>query len=143
MEPKILILFGAGASHGAGGLNAIPPLGITLFEELSERYPNTWGKLPPQTNELFQKNFEFGMEQIYSKLDNMNDLLKDMAKYFSKFNIIDPYSNLYFKLIECYLQPIRSDELLLSTINYDCLIELAALLLNPSITHWVKNEVGC
>jgi hypothetical protein len=40
----IVILFGAGASFGAGHvLPAAPPLGLALYDALATQYPNVWG----------------------------------------------------------------------------------------------------
>lgn len=44
---SIIVLFGAGASYGAGSvLPSIPPLGSSLYQELSSMFPATWGSLP-------------------------------------------------------------------------------------------------
>lgn len=43
-EPGIVILFGAGASYGAGHvLPEAPPLGEKLYNALATQYPNEWG----------------------------------------------------------------------------------------------------
>ena len=42
-EPDTVILFGAGASYGAGHIQPeAPPLGEGLYEALATHYPNEW-----------------------------------------------------------------------------------------------------
>ena len=41
---SVVILFGAGASYGAGNvLPYPPPLGRDLYDKLSDEFPATWG----------------------------------------------------------------------------------------------------
>jgi hypothetical protein len=43
-----VVLFGAGASYGAGGIVPdSPPLGWDLYDRLCRCYPDSWGALPP------------------------------------------------------------------------------------------------
>jgi len=59
-----LVLFGAGASVGAG-LRASPPLTSSLFSELKIFAPHNWGTLTEEEQLLFQPpNFEKGMEKL-------------------------------------------------------------------------------
>ena len=43
-----------------------PPLGIRLYSQLKIQYPQTWGKLPQNFDELLNKNFEEGMMSIFN-----------------------------------------------------------------------------
>ena len=140
MTKKVLILFGAGASNGSGGILDPPPLGRDLFTRLSNQFPNSWGKLSEKYRSKFSENFEKGMEMFYNEVDDYTQYLKDMTIFFSKFKIDYFKENLYWILISKYIHPLESTELMLSTINYDCLIELAALQFNPNITYWGKNK---
>jgi hypothetical protein len=136
MIPNGVLFFGAGASHGVGGVNSIPPLGTQLFSELTKRFPESWGKILPIDARLFAQNFEYGMDSIYGKLPNTSDLLKEMAIYFSKFDIIDANGNLYYKLIQILQSEIGLKKIILSTLNYDCLIELALLISGFGVKYW-------
>ena len=43
-DRDIVILFGAGASYGAGHvLPQVPPLGPNLYDALAAQYPDKWG----------------------------------------------------------------------------------------------------
>ena len=43
-DRDIVIVFGAGASYGAGHvLPEAPPLGLDLYDALATQYPNVWG----------------------------------------------------------------------------------------------------
>jgi len=127
MQPKVIILCGAGASKGSGGLNKLPPLGGELFQE----FPKSWGSVPLGLSIYFDGHFEDGMEKILAsgKYD-IGILQKDMAIYFSKFVINDFNKNLYFNIINNYPHYFDSYEMIFATINYDCLIEEAGLKLS-------------
>lgn len=123
---KNIFLFGAGASHGSGGLNYQVPLGGKLFDDLAKHFPSTWGRLPEDVSDKLREDFEDGMGIIWKQhSNNISVLMQNMAVFFSKIVIDHPENNLYAKLIN----QIKNKELLsdcaLSTLNYDCLIELA------------------
>lgn len=126
MHPKVLILFGAGASFGAGGINKLPPLGKDLFNELRKEFPESWGKISEKYIKKFQElTFEEGMGLLVEDAINYIPLQRDMAIYFSRFKIVNPSINLYCKLFNRYIDLILSNNIIISTINYECLIELA------------------
>lgn len=123
---KYVFLFGAGASKYSGGINKMPPLGGELFEELKSNFPKTWGNLSLDLIKDFE-NKKVGFEKPMTKLFNETDtsqLMKDMALYFSQFNIINK-KNLYSKLVSEILNMKLTNNVLLSTINYEGLIEKA------------------
>ena len=136
---KNIFLFGAGASHGSGGVNIIPPLGRELFIKLRDVFPQTWGSLPLSLHNLFDKNFEFGMEEVWKKYSqNIPALMQDMASYFSQFNVTDPNINLYSKIINEIKRKKLLGSTLISTVNYDCLIEGAASKNGLAIAYFDK-----
>src|ERR1035437_10709658 len=125
---KNIFLFGSGASHGAGGLNYPIPLGTHLYLDLKNHFPNTWGKLPENISSKFEKNFEEGMEIIWEKYsNNIGILMQDMAIFFSKIIILNPNENLYVSLIKELKEKELLSENVFSTLNYDCLLELATI----------------
>jgi hypothetical protein len=128
---KALLLFGAGASYGAMGISPYaPPLGPDLFGKLSETFPNSWGKVSNEVADIFQNNGpEKGMEALdddaYGHRWDLVRLIRDMAIYFSRFQIQDISQNLYCRFVQIYTNRILGREILLSTLNYECLIEYA------------------
>ena len=140
----MLLLFGAGASNGAGGIEGSPPpLGKDLFGELFKRFTGTWGALPKEISGVFEKSrhFEDGMEGLLDgKFGNLAALLKDMGIFFSGFRINSLEDNYYYKLADKYLDNLKSKELIIATTNYECLIELAIQNLGSSFIHWESGE---
>ncbi len=138
MQVKNLFLFGAGASNGCNGTNEIVPLGIDLFTNLKNKFPGTWGTLPPAFESDFKDKFEKGMSRLWSDLsynDKISFFMKDIAIFFSKFKITDFKQNLYYKLFRELKKKDALKETVLSTINYDCLIEFALEKLNVNYSY--------
>lgn len=139
-KEKVVILFGAGASLGSQGVNKIPPSGAGLFNELKSNYPKTWGQVPQDLNQRFIDFFEAGMEELYIRTRDTPQFIQyliDMAIYFSKFQIDSPDENLYCKIVRRYYPELQNGQLLLSTINYECLIEdaICCINTNPPLKH--------
>lgn len=71
-DKPILLLLGAGASYGSGGMIDPPPISENLLDKLCTKYPTTWGKITIEDRKKFEdefnktKNFENGMEWLYS-----------------------------------------------------------------------------
>jgi len=139
-KPKIVILFGAGASYGAGGIVKPPPLGSNLFEELTNEFPDSWGFIPEEYAMLFSDDFEEGMGSYYDYTKNLAGILKDMSIYFSKFKIDDPKNNLYWKFGRHYHTALEQGNITLATINYECLIELGISPLLNNINYWGESD---
>lgn len=138
---KVLFFFGAGASHGCGGTNSPPPLGNSLFSSLRKEFPSTWGSLPENLKEKFDKNFEEGMETIWQRYSsNIAILMQQMAVFFSGYYVSNKDENLYVKI----LLKLQENELLnksiFSTLNYECLLEHAVSLLGKKINYFTLAE---
>jgi hypothetical protein len=120
-----LILFGAGASFGAGEiLPERPPLGNQLFAELARSFPGSWGSMPAELNRLFAANFERGMELLWKQFSPVvPGLMQHMAIYFVQFRPRQPGETLYCKLIRQIEAAHGRERVLLSTLNYECLLE--------------------
>jgi hypothetical protein len=128
-KPKILLLFGAGASTGSGGTNKITPLGRNIFSCLCKEFPNTWGnKIKGELKKKFVENFEAGMDSLYKTPKELHfevaPLLVELSIFFSKFNII-AQNNLYVKLFRKFELALRNRDIIISTLNYECLVEYA------------------
>lgn len=142
MKIKNLFLFGAGASYGCNGTNEVVPLGISLFKNLKKKFSQTWGILPSDFENDFNENFEKGMSRLWCDLsynDKISFFMKDFAIYFSEFKIIDFGQNLYYRLFNELKRRNILKETVFSTINYDCLIELAIEKLNLSYDYFIEN----
>jgi hypothetical protein len=137
MGKGTVFLFGAGASFGAGGMDNPPPLAGDLFSQLVKSYPKTWGQLPPESVRQFDnQGFERGIEAIYGVYEKMFVLLNRMGRYFAGFKIDRFDENLYCGLFQRFRPRFESGEFLISTINYECLIELAAFHFFKSVTYY-------
>lgn len=124
---KNIFLFGAGASYGCKGTNFTVPIGKKLFPLLKKRFPDTWGRLPKNLNAKFSDNFEAGMEIIWGKYSTtIPELMKDLAILFADANINNHQENLYFKIFEKTKARNLIQDIIFSTLNYDCLLEIAA-----------------
>ncbi len=126
----IIFLFGAGASKGAGSiLPEAPPLGNPLFYELIKSFPGSWGGLPKEIGSVFNSQelgFEQGMQLIYERypVSFIPQLMREMAIYFIQFRPI-PGASLYCKLIKFLKDHGILNYTTFSTLNYDCILELA------------------
>jgi hypothetical protein len=122
----IVFLFGAGASYGAGGiLPERPPVGAQLFSALRRFFPGSWGSLPAELSLAFEQNFEVGMQVVYNDHGAaIPQLMRDMAIYFIQFRPYEKFS-LYSRLIEDLLLLRKLDRTILSTLNYECILEFA------------------
>ena len=126
MSRRLLFLFGAGASYGAGGtLPEQPPLGTQLFDVLERQFPSTWGRLPGDVAAQFRNNFEMGMRVVYDSFGMaVPQLMRDMAIFFIQFR---PYlrRTLYCRLIDDLRKTDKLNESIFSTLNYDCVLEFS------------------
>ena len=125
MRP-IVVLFGAGASHGAGWIRPErPPLGAALFHELSRLYPGSWGALPWEIRSAFAIHFESGMGILSERAAMaIPQLMREMAVYFIQFRADDDRC-LYMRLINDLRSRGILDLLAFSSLNYDCVFDLA------------------
>lgn len=116
-----LVIFGAGASKGSDIENT-PPLGNELFSILTTRYPNVWGNIPNEFTDLFESDFEKGMDKISIQHPEwLPSLQRTMASYF--FQFIPLPSNIYLKFSEKIIK--NSWNGCLATLNYERLLEIS------------------
>ena len=128
--PKSVIFFGAGASRGAGiFMPETPPLGRELFGELRRHFCRSWGNLPNSLADEFEKEplFERGMTILWNDYSQyVPELMQQMCLYFIQFRSKKPGETLYDRLLQKISEYQILDQVALSTINYECLIERAA-----------------
>lgn len=124
--PYSLVLFGAGASRGAGSVAPdLPPLGRELFEALVSEFPGSWGCLPAGLPHLFRQDFELGMEVLWDKWSAVVPvLMQHMALYFLQFHPAKMGQTLYGRLAAMIARSADRRRVVLSTLNYDCLLEI-------------------
>lgn len=125
-----IILFGAGASNGTDGiLPEPPPLGNTLYQELARCYQQSWGSLPQDIRSIFQQDqgFEQGMQVLWDQnAQNISNLMCDMAIYLAQFRPHQSGIDLYSRLFSELNAKKISNTILYSTLNYECILEIAA-----------------
>jgi hypothetical protein len=133
---SIIVLFGAGASYGAGGvLPSVPPLGSSLYQELSSMFPATWGSLPSSLKVQFYTNFEDGMSTLWNSGSHaIPILMQKMAIFFARYRLSSQRLDAYSKLLDSLTYSGKS--MLFSSLNYDCLFEIAVLMAGRTVTYF-------
>jgi hypothetical protein len=131
-ERDIVILFGAGASHGACYVHPeAPPLGAGLYDALAVLYPNAWGSeshLGKLYGQRFRHDFELAMFQNVLPSEPSLSLLEShrhIASFFARYSLSGGGRDVYTRLVS----ELSAEELLprvtLASLNYDCLLEHA------------------
>lgn len=135
---SIVILFGAGASHGAEGVIPLaPPLGTTLYEELSLMFPQGWGNFSQSIQEQFRNNFEEGMSSLWDSGSHAIPLLmQQMAIFFARYLLYSHRIDNYSKLLDNILPAAKP--IFFSSLNYDCLFEIAVSMSGRSINYFAN-----
>lgn len=138
----VIFLFGAGASYGAGGvLPEQPPLGFQLYSILERTYPGSWGSLSTDIRAAFRKDFEQGMQLVHDRFGAaIPSLMREMAVYFVQFR---PHNRatLYCRLIEDLSQNGLLERTILSTLNYECLLEFSLVNHGHGIAYFDEGRV--
>jgi len=121
---KITFLTGAGASYGCKNIEPYnPPLGRELFSDLENEFPEITSEIQSAIQIDDKFNFEKIMYDVWeSDKINLFRLNAFLANYFSKFK--PKTGNTYFDLFKSLLK--QKIEVVYSTLNYDCIPELAA-----------------
>ena len=134
---KNIVLFGAGASYGSTHIQPeSPPLGGNLFEKLAKLYPATWGALPPEYIKEFENNFESGMLKVMESGNHwISPLMQAMTLFFSSFTPDSSGLDLYSQLITKLKTTGGTINTLFSTLNYECVLELAASQQGVSVNY--------
>lgn len=121
-----VLLFGAGASYGAAGVQPqAPPLGTGLFDELRKGYPDAWGTIPDSDRPKFMPNFELGMKELWDSNSHATPvLMRCIADYFARFR--SGGSGTYERLLQGLEDEGVLGDTFFSTLNYECILETAA-----------------
>lgn len=133
-----VILFGAGASRGAGQVAPEPPpLGQQLFQELAHEFRHSWGALPEELKARFRSDFEEAMDSLWQANSTVVPLLmQHMALYFLQFRPKSPGSTLYGQLARLIGEWAETRPVILSTLNYDCVLELELSNADLVVDYW-------
>jgi len=136
---KNVVLFGAGASYGSPHILPFsPPLSGGLFDNLAQHYPNTWGALPPDySTEFKSNNLEQGMLKVTESAEHwIGPLMQTMTLFFTSFAPDRSRSDLYSQLLAQLRTENAISDTLFSTLNYECILELAASQLGLTVSYW-------
>lgn len=129
---KQLFLFGAGASAGSGPCHPeTPPVGSKLIRPLLP-FLRVRSLIDLDLLKLFESNFELGMQEFWIRHSGaMQHFIRDMAYFFSRFSP-EP-GNHYVELIKAI--KAKHHDVLLSTLNYEMLIEAAINICGNRVTY--------
>lgn len=131
-----VVLFGAGASYGAGGIGpCTPPLGTSLIEALTTVYPKAWGGLGDEVLKIFRnQGFEAGMGWVWENMPHAPQRLQKCLGYlFSQFYVSDPNICAYYHFLGGLKRKVTSLPIMLATLNYELILEESLILQG---IHW-------
>lgn len=139
MDAKSVVLFGAGASHGCRGvIPYAPPLGGGLYADLARRSVD-WRGLPPDLRKEFEADFEQGMLSLVQQYSHsVGPLMRVMTEYFAGFNLDGSGTDLYSQLLNGMGTDL--DDILFSSLNYECLFEIAASQRRLAIAYFSQDQ---
>ena len=108
----------------------------TLYRQLFQAYPSTWGNVPEAYHPIFEKNFEEGMGALLTSLYPMGqELLIDLALYFGQFRIPQDLSDCYSAIAASLSKRSIEASVAFGTLNYDCLLEMALAYRGIDLTY--------
>ncbi|QJQ93952.1 MULTISPECIES: hypothetical protein [Halomonadaceae] len=124
-----LILLGAGASFGSEDAEPRPPLGNSLFDCLEKRN-GIASTFPEELKIEFRKNFEIGMAK-YDEWSSRNimQFQRELSSFLAEFS--PSPNNTYIKM----LSTLGVKRFVYCSLNYDLMLELAALRLGMATTY--------
>jgi len=130
-----VILFGAGASNGAGGVYpSAPSMSPTLYRELASMFPTTWGAFSSSQQVQFA-DFEDGMSDLWNSGSHAIPLLmQQMAIFFARYRLSPQRVDAYSKLLDRLTH--SGKPVLFSSLNYDCLFEFAVSMAGRVVNYF-------
>jgi hypothetical protein len=147
-DRDIVVLFGAGASHGADYvLPAAPPLGVDLYDALATQYPTIWGPgshIGRMWADKLMLDFERTMaEDVLPWVPSLNLLEwhRCVAQFFAGYHLSEEGQDCYSALLSGLMSKGLLRRTLLGTLNYDCLLEQAMARLRLNVSYML-DEFG-
>jgi hypothetical protein len=141
MAGSLVFLFGAGASYGATHmLPERPPLGWEVYDRLAQAYPDVWGPktLPGWYADGLRRDFERTMfDEICLRIPSLNILewQRSMAMFFARFTPDESSEDLFSRLLERLKESGGFSEVVIGSLNYDCILEKAAVRLGLRVEY--------
>jgi hypothetical protein len=133
-DRDIVILFGAGASYGAGHvLPHPPPLGPNLYDALAAQYPKEWGSeshIGKMWAAQLRDDFERTMyEEVLPRVSSLSLLEwhRRIAEFFAICRLDGGRRDMYSVLLSGLRTRGLLERVTLGSLNYDCLLEQAML----------------
>ena len=136
----LAVLFGAGASKGAGNVvPAPPPLGGELYAALRFAYPGSWDQICDDLDSSFRRDFETAMDALWSC--DYHPLrakwLVDMGAYFAQFEpATDGEEDLYTHFLKTLVVVGMLPRTAFATLNYECILDVAASRLELGVDYF-------
>jgi hypothetical protein len=116
-------------------------LGKDLYQALKRIYPTTWGTFDSSLQSKFDTNFEDGMAHLIENNSHaIAPLMQRMAIFFSRFGPDAHSDNLYIELFKKLKRNGAIKNTLITTLNYECICELAASVEGLQIEYFGKLE---
>jgi hypothetical protein len=133
-----LILLGAGASSGVGGvLPSAPPLGRNLYKELAREFPETWGRVPPPLAAEFDGNFEIAMSRLWEAGEpGIAILMQQIGVFFARYRLPRDRRDAYSRLLDGLAARGRLGAVRFASLNYECLFEEAVEMSGRRVTYF-------
>jgi hypothetical protein len=144
-EPDIVILFGAGASYGAGHVcPEAPPLGEKLYNALATQFPNEWGPGSQlgKWADNFHHDFERTMsDEVLPRLPSLSLLEwhRPVATFFARYRLEGNGRDMYSRLLAELKTNGLLERLTLGSLNYDCLLEQAMVELGLATDYMLED----
>jgi hypothetical protein len=147
-ERDIVILFGAGASHGAGHVQPqAPPLGADLYDALATQYPTEWGSeshLGRMWAAPLREDFERAMyEEVLPRVPSLSLLEwhRPVAAFFAGYRLDGGGCDMYSLLLLGLRTKRLLGRVMFGSLNYDCLIEQAMLELGLTADYMLEDAL--
>jgi hypothetical protein len=97
-----------------------------LYPQLGRAFPGTWGTLPPDLQAELKADFELAMNKLCDNRSHaVAPLMQGMATFFAQFGLPLDRADGYSRLIAELHERGKVQSVLFSTLNYECLLEIA------------------
>lgn len=99
-------------------------------------FPRSWGNLPGDLHALFLNNFEAGMGSLWDRGSHaIPNLMQQMAIFFARYSLMPSRSDSYSWFLDHLAIAEKLDDVIFSSLNYECLLEIAASRSGRSVNY--------